>query len=61
MAEHKFMAGEIVSVGRAARIRAPAGRYEILLPLPCDPSGLQYRVKAVQDGQEWVLREADLA
>ena len=61
MEKHKFAPGQIVSVAAIARIRAPAGNYEIIRPLPANDSDLQYRVKAVVGGQEWVLREADLA
>ena len=61
MQQHKFTTGQIVTVGTLAKIRAPAGRYEIVRPLPANDSDLQYRVKAIDGGQEWVLREADLA
>lgn len=60
MEKHKFAPGQIVTVGSLAKIRAPAGRYEIVRPLPANDSELQYRVKAIDGGQEWVLREADL-
>jgi hypothetical protein len=60
VAKHKFAPGQIVTVGVTAKIRAPAGRYEIVRLLPANDADLQYRVKAVEGGQEWVLREADL-
>jgi hypothetical protein len=58
--KHKFAAGQVVRVNGSPNIRAPAGRYEIVRPLPAGDSDLQYRVKAVDGGQEWVLRESDL-
>ena len=61
MQKHKYSAGQIVTVGPATKIRAPAGRYEITRLLPANDSDLQYRVKAIDGGQEWVLCEADLA
>ena len=61
MAKHKFASGAIVTVGRIAQIRAPAGRYEIVRALPANDSDLQYQVKAIDGGQQWVLREADLS
>ena len=61
MQHHKFVIGQIVTVRASAMIRAPAGRYEIMRRLPADQVGPQYRVKAVNGGQEWMLGEADLA
>ena len=61
MQQHKFTTGQIVSVAKLANNRAPAGRYEIVRPLPANDADLQYRVKAIDGGQEWVLREDDLA
>lgn len=60
MQSHKFKAGAIVSVSGSATRKVPAGRYEIVRPLPANDADLQYRVKAIDGGQEWILTEGEL-
>jgi hypothetical protein len=58
---HKFRPGQVVDVAGGPMRSFPSGRYEIVRGLPERDWQLQYRVKALLDGKEWVLRESDLA
>jgi hypothetical protein len=57
---HKYKPGQVLSVAGGPMRPLPPGRYEIVRGLPERDSQLQYRVKALVDGREWVLRESDL-
>jgi hypothetical protein len=60
MRMHKFKPGQVVEVRGGPMRPQPPGRYEIVRGLPERDSQLQYRVKALLDGREWVLLEGDL-
>ena len=57
---HKFKPGQIVDLWGGPTRPHPRGRYEIVRGLPERDSQLQYRVKALEDGREWVVSEGDL-
>lgn len=61
MPTHKFKPGQVVTVRGGPTQSFPPGRYEIVRGLPERDSQLQYRVKALLTGTEWVLSEGDLA
>lgn len=58
---HLYKAGQVVNVPGGATSAVPSGRYEILRNLPERDAQPQYRIKALVDGREWVLKESDLA
>ena len=61
MAKHKYGVGETV-VFRPMRVTygAPALPCKVVRLLPSDGVDLQYRVKAIAEGQERVVRESEL-
>jgi hypothetical protein len=62
MTNHKFEIGQIVrSLSRRDSV-IPPGSYEIVRRLPSGDAehDLQYRVKAVRDGHERIVKESDL-
>ena len=61
MKTHKFRAGQVVNVAGGPLRSFPSGRYEVVRGLPERDWQLQYRVKALLDGKEWVVQESDLA
>jgi hypothetical protein len=60
MRAHKYHAGQVVNLPGGTTRMVPSGRYEIVRNLPERDSQPQYRVKALLDGTEWVLKESDL-
>jgi hypothetical protein len=60
MRTHKFHPGQVMNVTSGAMQPVPAGRYEIVRGLPERDSELQYRVKSLTDGSEWVIKESCL-
>jgi hypothetical protein len=60
MRPHKFHAGQVLNLPGGAARMVPSGRYEIVRNLPERDAQPQYRVKALLDGTEWVLKESDL-
>lgn len=69
MTEHKFKAGETVTViephendnKRPGYGLPPYGKFQIVRPLPTEHGRLQYRVKSDLDGHERVVREHEIA
>lgn len=60
-ADHKFAKGETVSFSPGAiDSTAPKGSYTILLCLPDDGIGFQYKIRSVADSHERVVREQRL-
>jgi hypothetical protein len=62
MTSHKYEIGRIVRTGGRRNAVIPPGAYEIVRQLPsgdaeCD---LQYRVKAVHDGHERIVKESEV-
>jgi len=57
---HIFQPGQVVSVTSGAMQPVPSGRYEIVRGLPERDAELQYRVKSLTDGTEWVVKESSL-
>jgi hypothetical protein len=60
MRTHKFTSGQVMSVVSGAMQPVPTGRYEIVRGMPERDSELQYRVKSLADGSEWVIKESCL-
>jgi len=60
MRTHKFAAGQVMNVTSGAMQPVPSGRYEIVRGLPERDDELQYRVKSLTDGSEWVIKESSL-
>jgi len=60
MRPHKFHAGQVLTLPGGSTRMAPSGRYEIIRNLPERDAQPQYRLKALVDGTEWVLKESDL-
>ena len=59
---HKFEIGRVVRAETGPARSVPAGNYEIVQQLPArdadrDP---QYRIKAVADGHERIVRQSDI-
>jgi len=63
MTAHKFEIGRIVHAFARPDSAIPPGDYEIVRHLPSGDAerDLQYRVKAVTDGHERIVKESDLA
>jgi hypothetical protein len=61
MAKHKYGVGETV-VFRPMRMSfgPPSVACTVVRHLPSDGTDLQYRVKAIAEGQERVVRESEL-
>ena len=60
MRMHKFQAGQVMNVTGGAMQPVPPGRYEIVRGLPERDDELQYRVKSLADGTEWVVKDSSL-
>jgi hypothetical protein len=60
MRMHKFKPGQVVTLRGGPTRSQPPGRYEIVRGLPERDSQFQYRVKALEDGREWVVSAGDL-
>lgn len=58
---HQYKTGQVVEVAGGPTSTVPSGRYEIVRNLPERDTQPQYRIKALLDGREWVLKESDLA
>ena len=57
---HRFKSGQVVNVTGGAMHSVPNGRYEVVRGLPEGDTELQYRVKSLIDGREWVVKESSL-
>ena len=60
MRPHKYRAGEVLNLASSTTRPVPPGRYEIVRRLPERDDQPQYRVKALLDGTEWVLKESEI-
>lgn len=69
MADHKFKAGQSVTVmetnqnglQRTGYGLAPRGKFQIVRPLPAEQGQNQYRIKSNLDGHERVVKEHEIA
>jgi len=57
---HLFQPGQVVRVTSGAMQSVPTGRYEVVRGLPERDAELQYRVKSLTNGAEWVVKESSL-
>ena len=58
---HKFDIGQTVTIVTRRYETTPQGDFQIVRRLPTEHGVRQYRVKAVGDGHERVVSEAELA
>jgi hypothetical protein len=62
MAEHKFQAGQRVTLAAAFAIRrTPSPGYVVVKQLPERGGEFEYRIKSISEPHERVARESDLA
>ncbi len=61
MLVHRFRPGQVRNVSGGARQPVPPGRYEIIRGLPEADAELQYRIKSLENGREWVIKESHLS
>ncbi len=59
--EHRFKVGQTVNIVRGKNYGAPAGAYEVVRLVPLEAEEPQYQVQARQSGQQWIVREGELA
>jgi hypothetical protein len=60
MKAHKFKAGDYVRIAPRALSAVPAGRYQVVRPMPPEGPNNQYRVRFIEDGHERMVKESDL-
>ena len=62
MTKHKFEIGRIVRAEGGSAGGIPPGNYEVVGRLPSGDAerDLQYRVKAVSDGHQRIVKESDI-
>jgi hypothetical protein len=58
--EHKFRIGQVVEARASMFGQTPPGPYEVTRLLPPTGMSLQYRLKSLKSGHEWVVREEDI-
>lgn len=61
MSEYKYRSGQVVEPASKVFAFIPPGRYEVVRLMPPTMGGNnQYRIKALHDGHERVVKEAEL-